>query len=383
MMHRFSPCTGLCGLPCLLILIGAVFLLTVPASAGTVLPITLQTDPQHVLGEELYLSGENYESDTTYLFITGPNLPPEGGNLASPRVRVITGNTASFAVAPVSADHRWEYSLLTSPLGIADGIYIVYAVSRPASQKDLSEGTFNSTTVIIHKSVITAEVSPATVARGERFYVTGQSHDFPIVEEVQVWIIAKGFVRNATTPLLKDAKFSQKIDTKTSEDLPEGPCWLVVQHPKAHDLNIEVSGDWVRKRPYQGSDQNLFRITGPGSLQGEDAKDALVAAFDDPDVDDAYIIIPLVVNTTHITAFAVAEGAAGGHPASKAPAATGIMEPEVTVTTITQPVSSGGEPTTRPENLSPAPAATKSAMLPFAAIVAAMLGCGIVMRGRE
>jgi hypothetical protein len=47
---------------------------------------------------------------------------------------------------------------------------------------------------------------------------------------------------------------------------------------------------------------NLFRIIGPGSLQGNDAAEALVAAFSDPhNGDDTYTEIPFLVDDTGIS----------------------------------------------------------------------------------
>ncbi|NMB77884.1 MAG: hypothetical protein GYA23_02175, partial [Methanomicrobiales archaeon] len=117
MTPRFCQEPGLSRALVLLILAGTVLLVASPASAGSTLPVTIQSNAEYVLGEELSFSGYNHQSGTTYLFITGPNLPQEGGNPTAPQVRVITGNVGSFAAAPVSTDNRWEYHLATSPLG--------------------------------------------------------------------------------------------------------------------------------------------------------------------------------------------------------------------------------------------------------------------------
>ena len=45
-------------------------------------------DQSYFLGQEVILSGTNSETDTVYLFITGPNLPANGGLLTDPRQAV-------------------------------------------------------------------------------------------------------------------------------------------------------------------------------------------------------------------------------------------------------------------------------------------------------
>ena len=67
-------------------------------------------------------------------------------------------------------------------------------------------------------------------------------------------------------------------------------------------FNIDVSGDYVKLN----NDTNLFKITGPGSLQGSDAADALIAAIsdheahDDTYTNDTYTIVPFQVTASRI-----------------------------------------------------------------------------------
>ena len=62
-----------------------------------------------------------------------------------------------------------------------------------------------------------------------------------------------------------------------------------------NQFDIDVSGDYVRSLQLNNG-TNLFRISGPGSLQGNDAADALVAAFSDSNTgDDTYTEIPFQV----------------------------------------------------------------------------------------
>ena len=60
-------------------------------------------------------------------------------------------------------------------------------------------------------------------------------------------------------------------------------------------FDIDISGDYVRNALLNNG-TNLFKISGPGSLQGTDAAEALVAAFSDPNNgDDTYTEIPFQV----------------------------------------------------------------------------------------
>jgi len=67
-----------------------------------------------------------------------------------------------------------------------------------------------------------------------------------------------------------------------------------------NQLDIVVSGDWVRNLQLNHG-TNLFRFNGAGSLQGNDAAQAIIAALNDPVVDDTYTGIPLIVDDTGIS----------------------------------------------------------------------------------
>ena len=56
----------------LLIIVGAAALMISPVSADTGVTIAAQGDQSYYLGEKVVFSGHNYDSDSTYLFITGP-----------------------------------------------------------------------------------------------------------------------------------------------------------------------------------------------------------------------------------------------------------------------------------------------------------------------
>lgn len=94
-------------------------------------------DMSYYLGEEIKLSGTNSETDKTYLFITGPNLPPAGGQLyPDPRVPVDVNVPESFIYADVLDDNTWSYKWVTSSLNIDAGTYTLYAVSNMATKAE-------------------------------------------------------------------------------------------------------------------------------------------------------------------------------------------------------------------------------------------------------
>jgi hypothetical protein len=63
---------------------------------------------------------------------------------------------------------------------------------------------------------------------------------------------------------------------------------------------LHVDNDTTGKRTYTVGSR-IFRILGDGSLQGDDAYEALIAAFKDPNVDDVIAIVPLPAATAEAT----------------------------------------------------------------------------------
>jgi hypothetical protein len=283
----------------LIVIAGTAVLLISPVAGETGVTISAQGDQSYYLGEELVLSGSNYDSDFTYLFITGPGISPSGGKLTSPLQDIVSGNPGSFDRVQTKPDKTWEYTLYTYDLGINPGPYAIYAVSQPKTAAQVTGVDNKSTRVIFKKPFITAEVTPSAISQGQPFTVTGFAEGNP--GAVQAWILGDNYIFNTTSPTNPDSSFTFTITPQISEKLPKGHYSLIVQHPmQNNELDFVMNRDWVTNLQLNGGSPgggiNLFRITGAGSLQGRDAAEALIAALNDPGVDDTYTEIPLVVD---------------------------------------------------------------------------------------
>ncbi len=288
----------------MLLLSGMAALLVLPASADTlggtgekpVVTITLQGSQSYYLGEKVSISGRNTGSDTTYLFITGPNMPRSGGKLTSPRQAAVSGNPYTFTIVKTNRDATWEYAFYTANLPFDAGSYTLYAVSSPVAVSQFGNATtYGNVSIILKKPFISAEISPNPVIRGMAFAVTGFAEGDP--PEVQVWVIGKNHASTAKSPVNPDASFTFTGTEALSGGLVPGQYWLFVQHAMQDNrFDIHMDGDYVRNaQPDNGT--TVFRIAGPGSLQGADAAEALIAAFGDPAMKnvDTYTVIPFTV----------------------------------------------------------------------------------------
>jgi hypothetical protein len=290
------------------------FQVTAPVSTGTGVTIAAQGDQSYYLGEKVVLSGKNYDSDTTYLFITGPGtfvngpgIPNGGGKLTSPLQEVVSGNPDSFTTVKTNPDKTWEYVYYTANLPVDAGTYTLFAVSQPKTKDQLGPDAAN-VGIILKKPFITAVISPATISKGMSFTVSGVAEGDP--SAVQIWILGKNYYSKTIQAVNPDATYTYEVLPEVTNNLESGQYFIIVQHPMANTtFDIDVSGNYVRSLQLNNG-TNLFRISGPGSLQGNDAAEALVAAFNDPgNGDDTYTLIPFQITdagTPQATAAATA-----------------------------------------------------------------------------
>jgi hypothetical protein len=284
----------------LLIIAGAVVLSISPVSAEKPsVTIIAKGCQSYYWGEQVVFSGYNDDSDSTYLFVTGPNLPEAGGKLTSTLESPTSGDPGSFAMVKTKPDHSWEYTLYTSGVKMDAGVYTIYAVSQPETKDRFTEATtYGSVSIIVKKPFVMAEITPVPVLKGQPFTITGTADGDP--GTVEIWIIGDNFLYNTIVSVDQDSEYMYYADTRLSEQLPAGQCYLIVQHPmQDNQIDILTSGDQVKMINYNGGSltdaRDLFRFRGPGGLQGRNVVQALIAAIDDPNVDDTYIEIPFTV----------------------------------------------------------------------------------------
>lgn len=324
------------------------------ASAGTGVTISTDGDKSYYQGEKVILRGQSPDADTVYLFLTGPNLPAPGGTLTSPFKAVVSGDPGSFTVVKTKPDNTWEYTWYTANLKLDAGTYTISAAGQPKAEDQKGPDTATAG-IIVKKPFITAEISPATISKGVPFTVSGVAEGIP--PDVRIWIFGKDYYSTSTVSVNSDdATYKYNVPAEVSSHLAGGQNFVVVQHPMAdNQSDFVVSGDYVRSLKLNNG-TNIFRIAGPGSLQGSNAAYALIAAITDQEgqdktyTSDMYTLVP----------FQVTDAASPTPPAQPA---TQVQSGLQAQTTKTIPVQSPAQP----------------ALLPFALIGAVVLVLGIVV----
>jgi PGF-CTERM protein len=265
-------------------------------------------DQSYYLGEEVKFSGTNTESYTTFLFIIGPNLDENGGQLNAPRSHV-QGHETDMVRADVASDNTWSYKWGTSSLALDAGTYTVYAVSQAVSKAELDNVAYGTVSIIIKKPFVSATASQSTVAQGDKLFITGTAEGQPA--SVQIWILGKNYDLKDTSSVNADSSFSYEVKSGVTNSLYAGQYFVVVQHPMQNgQFDIDTTGTrpadvyvvnkMLGLNTTPGATQTpttLFKLEGMGSLQGSDAAEALVQGINDPNVDDTYTKLQFLVET--------------------------------------------------------------------------------------
>ncbi|MDO9324276.1 MAG: hypothetical protein Q7T80_04880, partial [Methanoregula sp.] len=281
----------------LLIITGAAVLMISPVSADAGVTISANGDQSYYYGEDVILHGNNSISETTYLFVTGPNLPSGGVKLTFPHAEVASGNPGTFTVVKTKPDKTWEYTYYTANLMMDAGVFNIYATSQPTTNDLEATSTSSQVSIVLKRPFIMAEISPATVTKGQPFTVKGTAEGNP--PDVQLWILGNNFFSIITIPVDIEANYTFTADAPFSRNLAAGDYYLIVQHSMAdNQFAIAFNGEYVTAME-RGNSTLLFKVKGPGSLQGRDAAEALVFALNKNELgDDTYVIVPFTVDET-------------------------------------------------------------------------------------
>jgi PGF-CTERM protein len=266
---------------------------------GTV-TVVAAGDQSYFLGQEVLLSGTNSETEHVYLFITGPNLPSDGGLMTNPRQPVQTMVAPyNITTTDVNEDNTWEYKWQTANLNIDAGTYTIYAVATPSNKGQLADTQYGTIPVIIRKEFVTAQASQSTVAQGDSVHFRGLAEGQPS-QGVAVWIMGKNYANRQTETVNDDGMFDYEVDGAVTSTLTSGQYFVVIQHPMHNDeFDATVQGDYV-VGAYPTRWSQLFKLFGTGSLQGSDAANALTVELDNPAIDDTYMKLQFLVEVPEI-----------------------------------------------------------------------------------
>ncbi|WAC04621.1 MAG: hypothetical protein OS112_09180 [Methanoregula sp.] len=239
----------------------------------------------HYLGDTIQFTGYNTVSGTTYLFINGSNLPPNGAQIQStdpPSNSVVNGNAGTFQSAGV-AGGTWSWSWDTHSVNLDHGTYNVFAESSPNDLANIGTVNFNSVPVTLVKPGVSAALSSSSFPRNTNVSIQGTAPgSYPL--GVQIWVMGPNFIMKTTRSTGIDGNFVDYLYT----DLSDGQYKVIVQSPGYNNVFDIVNAGNNVKNLQLGGGTNIFTLLGAGSLKSNKAVTALKAAIYDGQNDDEY-----------------------------------------------------------------------------------------------
>ena len=239
----------------------------------------------YAIGEEITLSGTNTDSDTTYLFLTGPNLAADGVMLGNLSRQVENYNPTTFTQVAVEADDTWSYRWDTASVGgrILDaGIYTGYAVAQPLDRDSLSDVQYSTASLQLRPPSLSAGASTPTLIPGEELLIFGTATGAP--DSVRVWIFGPDCRRLGDLVVVEnDGTFEYILSgAETGSFVQKDQYYVVVQHPSGAEYEV-----WVNDTGYLFA-PGIITPVDLTQLQPSDAVNALIDTLESPYVGDIY-----------------------------------------------------------------------------------------------
>jgi len=263
--------------------------------------VVTQGYQSYYIGEVIKVSGTNTESYETYLFITGPNLYPEGTNIETLEP-VDNGVRDSFHVEPVESG-SWSWDISTAGIDLDAGTYTLYAIANASDRYHLGDAAYATTSITLRKPFITASIAKSTVASGDKLIITGTAEGSP--NGVQIWIMGKNYLLNDIESTDSSSRFEYEVGRGITKDLANGQYFVVAQHPMQNgQFDIILRNNYVINLQLNSENTTgtqIFQIEGAGSLQGTDAAEALITALDNQNIDDTYTKLQFVIDQPFIS----------------------------------------------------------------------------------
>jgi hypothetical protein len=308
--------------------------------------VTIATPPpggSFIFGDKILFSGTNTDSNTTYLFITGPSLLAAGSQIESndSRIAPITDNVvSSFKIVQVGTAHQWSWAWDTHKVPLNTGSYTIYAVSTPRDKTHLGSAIYDSVAINITESILNASVRPTAARQGETITISGRATGNP-GPGIAIWVIGPNYSDRSVVDLDPDGSFSLDIDSAATH-LLSGNYHVFIEHPSSDDtFDFDLNGDYLFNNRIRS---NIFTFRGNGRLYGEAAYSAFSAAVNGPKNDDLIVPVSFTLGTLPVTTAATLSASSSGNVTYSPKNGTTVAGTTIVHNSTAGPVTAGSSP---------------------------------------
>ena len=255
--------------------------------------VTISASPSaegyYYIGDTIRFSGTNTDSNTTFLFLTGPGLNLAGSGVDSNRLEIVpitNGVISSYKVVSVGTDHQWIWEWDTHKVPLFSGTYTIHAVSTLPVSDYLTREIHDSVNITVTEPTLSAKTRPLSARQGDRITISGKATGNP-GSGVAIWVIGPEYSARSVVKPDEKGSYSLDIDSTVTHLVP-GTYHVFVEHPSVDDtFDFDLNGDYLFNDMIRS---NIFTFRGNGRLYGEAAYTAFSAAVRGPKHDD--LIVP-------------------------------------------------------------------------------------------
>ena len=260
--------------------------------------IVARGSQSYYLGETIRLCGICTAKKTVFLSLVPLDPKALGRKLDQFPIESKNDEENTFLKIDVKEDNTWEYKWDTIKFSslIGVGTYTIYACEGPFTRNNLKNKAYGTVSIVLKRPFVSATASQSTVARGDRFYITGTATGSP-KKGLQIWIFGENFFLCKNAQVNPDSSFSLRINRPDTEKMESGPYFVVVQHPMMNeefDVYLDRSEQNILSNyPKEGS--ILFSVIDNQGIRGPTAAQALTNAINSENIDDTYTKLQFLI----------------------------------------------------------------------------------------
>jgi hypothetical protein len=161
---------------------------------------------------------------------------------------------------------------------------LIALMTIPVAALDISADTPSGTT--------------PTISQGDSVFVHGTATGHP-VNGLQVWLIGTNYARVTNVPVNNDNTYEYEVTKAETQNMAGGQYFVLIQHPMMNgefDITYNAGTGEVINEQLGAGGSAIFRLTGPGSLQGPAGAAALMRAVGSQNIDDTFTSVSFSIN---------------------------------------------------------------------------------------
>lgn len=212
-------------------------------------------DQSYAIGDIISFSGTHSEPENVSLYLTGPNLPSNGGSLTHPFFQVIDGEPESFTHIESTDTGSWEYEWDSALAGLDPGVYMVFASDTPVGAKSRVQRNWDCVSFILqaNENTLSPSVTGIPDTKGSALHPEPSSYLLGVLDRLLIapgspitisgiaigeditrigaWVLGPNRIRYYAIPVETDGSYSFSIPGSDTKEMEYGQYLILLESP--------------------------------------------------------------------------------------------------------------------------------------------------------